>query len=235
MGARQARRWPVRCLVRGPHRLSAGRRRDGADQPDRLHAQPPAHGDGELSVKDLGIDWRRGERYFAEKLNDYDLAANNGGWQWAASTGCDAQPYFRIFNPVTQRREVRCRWQVHPALLAAAGGPLRTALIMRRGSMTAGSPGGRRRPRPRLPAPLVDHAEARAKTLAALRRRDATPRRARLRRRRGSGAGSGLGRGGRGVAGDQGEQVFFRVGLAEVVVDAELDGVIAMLLGDPAR
>jgi len=53
-------------------------------------------------VKDLGIDWRRGERYFAEKLTDYDLAANNGGWQWAASTGCDAQPYFRIFNPVTQ-------------------------------------------------------------------------------------------------------------------------------------
>ncbi|MBC7994342.1 MAG: deoxyribodipyrimidine photo-lyase [Rhizobacter sp.] len=53
-------------------------------------------------VKDLGIDWRRGERYFAEKLNDYDLAANNGGWQWAASTGCDAQPYFRIFNPVSQ-------------------------------------------------------------------------------------------------------------------------------------
>ncbi len=52
-------------------------------------------------VKDLGIDWRRGERYFAEKLNDYDLAANNGGWQWAASTGCDAQPWFRIFNPVT--------------------------------------------------------------------------------------------------------------------------------------
>lgn len=53
-------------------------------------------------TKDLGIDWRRGERFFAEHLNDYDLAANNGGWQWAASTGCDAQPYFRIFNPVTQ-------------------------------------------------------------------------------------------------------------------------------------
>ncbi|MDB5810270.1 MAG: Deoxyribodipyrimidine photo-lyase [Betaproteobacteria bacterium] len=53
-------------------------------------------------VKDLQVDWRKGERYFAEKLNDYDLAANNGGWQWAASTGCDAQPYFRIFNPVTQ-------------------------------------------------------------------------------------------------------------------------------------
>lgn len=53
-------------------------------------------------VKDLLIDWRWGERYFAEKLIDYDFAANNGGWQWAASTGCDAQPWFRIFNPVTQ-------------------------------------------------------------------------------------------------------------------------------------
>lgn len=53
-------------------------------------------------VKDLLVDWRRGERYFAEKLIDYDFAANNGGWQWAASTGCDAQPWFRIFNPVTQ-------------------------------------------------------------------------------------------------------------------------------------
>ncbi len=56
-------------------------------------------------VKDLGLDWRRGEAYFAEHLNDYDLAANNGGWQWAASTGCDAQPWFRIFNPVTQSRK----------------------------------------------------------------------------------------------------------------------------------
>jgi deoxyribodipyrimidine photo-lyase len=53
-------------------------------------------------VKDLLVDWRQGERYFAEHLNDFDLSANNGGWQWAASTGCDAQPYFRIFNPVSQ-------------------------------------------------------------------------------------------------------------------------------------
>jgi deoxyribodipyrimidine photo-lyase len=53
-------------------------------------------------TKNLGIDWRWGERYFAEHLNDFDLSANNGGWQWAASTGCDAQPYFRIFNPITQ-------------------------------------------------------------------------------------------------------------------------------------
>ena len=55
--------------------------------------------------KDLGINWREGEKYFADKLNDYDLASNNGGWQWAASTGCDAQPWFRIFNPVTQSRK----------------------------------------------------------------------------------------------------------------------------------
>ena len=53
-------------------------------------------------TKDLGIEWRAGERFFAEHLNDYDLSANNGGWQWAASTGCDAQPWFRIFNPITQ-------------------------------------------------------------------------------------------------------------------------------------
>ena len=53
-------------------------------------------------VKDLLIDWRWGEKYFADHLIDYDLSANNGGWQWAASTGCDAQPYFRIFNPLLQ-------------------------------------------------------------------------------------------------------------------------------------
>jgi len=56
-------------------------------------------------TKDLGIDWRRGERLFADTLIDFDLAANNGGWQWAASSGCDAQPYFRIFNPVTQSQK----------------------------------------------------------------------------------------------------------------------------------
>jgi deoxyribodipyrimidine photo-lyase len=53
-------------------------------------------------VKDLQIDWRWGEKYFADHLIDFDLSANNGGWQWSAGTGCDAQPYFRIFNPVTQ-------------------------------------------------------------------------------------------------------------------------------------
>lgn len=52
--------------------------------------------------KTLLIDWRLGEKYFAQKLLDFDLAANNGGWQWSSSTGVDAQPYFRIFNPYTQ-------------------------------------------------------------------------------------------------------------------------------------
>lgn len=55
--------------------------------------------------KDLHIDWKIGERYFAEKLIDYDLAVNNGNWQWSASTGCDAQPWFRIFNPWRQQKK----------------------------------------------------------------------------------------------------------------------------------
>ena len=67
-------------------------------------------------VKHLLIDWRWGERYFAEKLLDYDLSANAGNWQWAAGTGCDAAPYFRVFNPYTQaekfdkNREYIKRW-----------------------------------------------------------------------------------------------------------------------------
>ena len=56
-------------------------------------------------TKDLLIDWRWGENYFMKMLLDGDLAANNGGWQWAASTGCDAQPYFRIFNPWLQSKK----------------------------------------------------------------------------------------------------------------------------------
>ncbi|MFZ4862778.1 cryptochrome/photolyase family protein [Sphingobacterium sp. Mn56C] len=56
-------------------------------------------------TKHLLIDWRWGEAYFAEKLLDYDLAANNGNWQWAAGCGCDAAPYFRVFNPSEQQRK----------------------------------------------------------------------------------------------------------------------------------
>ena len=75
-------------------------------------------------VKHLGIDWRRGERHFAARLLDYDLAANNGNWQWCASTGCDAQPYFRILNPVLQSRRFdpeglyMRRWMPELALVA---------------------------------------------------------------------------------------------------------------------
>ena len=79
-------------------------------------------------IKDLHVDWRRGERYFAQNLVDYDRAVNNGNWQWCASTGCDAQPYFRIFNPWLQQRryDPDCRYiktwipelgEITPALL----------------------------------------------------------------------------------------------------------------------
>jgi deoxyribodipyrimidine photo-lyase len=67
-------------------------------------------------TKHLLIDWRWGEAYFAQKLMDYELSSNNGGWQWAASTGCDAVPYFRIFNPELQTKrfdpdyEYICKW-----------------------------------------------------------------------------------------------------------------------------
>lgn len=56
-------------------------------------------------VKHLLIDWQEGEKYFAEKLFDFDLAANNGNWQWVAGCGCDAAPYFRIFNPTSQQEK----------------------------------------------------------------------------------------------------------------------------------
>ena len=115
--------------------------------------------------KDLGLDWRRGEAYFAQHLNDFDLAANNGGWQWAASSGCDAQPYFRIFNPVNQSENfdpdgrfirrylpqlaalpdklIHAPWLARPLDLAAAGVEL-----------------GRD-----YPAPVVAHDLARLRTL----------------------------------------------------------------------
>jgi deoxyribodipyrimidine photo-lyase len=60
---------------------------------------------GSFLTKDLHIDWRWGEKYFAQKLIDYDPAVNNGNWQWVAGTGCDAQPYFRIFNPWLQQKK----------------------------------------------------------------------------------------------------------------------------------
>jgi deoxyribodipyrimidine photo-lyase len=116
-------------------------------------------------TKDLGLDWRWGERYFAEKLNDFDLASNNGGWQWASSSGCDAQPYFRIFNPTSQsekfdgegkfirrylpllaklpNKAIHAPWLAAPLELMAAGVELGKT----------------------YPYPVVKHDEARARTL----------------------------------------------------------------------
>jgi deoxyribodipyrimidine photo-lyase len=56
-------------------------------------------------IKHLLIDWRWGEAYFAKKLLDFELSSNVGNWQWAAGTGCDAAPYFRIFNPIEQLKK----------------------------------------------------------------------------------------------------------------------------------
>ena len=120
---------------------------------------------GSFLVKHLGLDWRWGERYFAQHLNDFDLSANNGGWQWVSSSGCDAQPYFRIFNPTTQSekfdaqgkfikryipalkglsdKSIHAPWAAKPLELQAAG-------------ITLGVD---------YPLPVVDHAKARARTL----------------------------------------------------------------------
>ena len=116
-------------------------------------------------IKDLGLDWRWGERYFADRLNDYDLSANNGGWQWAASSGCDAQPYFRIFNPITQSEKFDAEGkfirrylpqlaklnnkQIHAPWLSAPDELARAGVILGKN----------------YPQPIVQHDEARKRTL----------------------------------------------------------------------
>ncbi len=117
-------------------------------------------------VKDLGIDWRWGERWFARHLIDFDLAANNGGWQWAASTGCDAQPWFRIFNPVTQSKKFDPRGQFirryRPALASLPDGAIHAPWLADAATLAkAGVVLGQDTPRP-----IVDHDEARQRTLA---------------------------------------------------------------------
>ncbi|MGQ5524470.1 cryptochrome/photolyase family protein [Chitinimonas sp. PSY-7] len=121
-------------------------------------------------VKDLLVDWRWGEAYFAEKLIDFDLAANNGGWQWAASTGCDAQPYFRIFNPVSQSEkfdpEGKFIRRYVPELSAMPTNDLHAPWLAKPMVLTgAGVQLGND-----YPLPIVDHAEQREKALALFKR-----------------------------------------------------------------
>lgn len=108
-------------------------------------------------VKDLQVDWRLGERYFAEKLVDFDLAANIGGWQWSAGVGTDAQPWFRIFNPVTQSENFDPQGKfIRRYLPELTSVP--DKFIHAPWKHSAGSAN--------YPPPIVDHAQARAITLA---------------------------------------------------------------------
>ena len=117
-------------------------------------------------TKDLGVSWQRGEAYFALHLNDFEPASNNGGWQWAASTGCDAQPWFRIFNPVTQSERfdpqgtfIR-RWVPELRLLGgkAIHAPWKAKPVeLERAKVVLGRD---------YPLPIVDHDVARERTLA---------------------------------------------------------------------
>ncbi len=117
-------------------------------------------------VKDLGIDWRRGEAYFAQHLLDFDLSANNGGWQWAASSGCDAQPYFRIFNPITQSERFDAEGtfirNYLPQLAAVPTQFIHAPWRMdENAQMACGVFPGKN-----YPLPLVEHTQARQLTLA---------------------------------------------------------------------
>jgi deoxyribodipyrimidine photo-lyase len=121
-------------------------------------------------VKDLLINWQDGERYFWQKLVDGDLPANNGGWQWSASTGTDAQPYFRIFSPVSQSEKFDAQGnfirQFVPELADVPDKyihePSKMPQSMQRHlGVIIGKD---------YPNPIVDHAQARLKALALFKR-----------------------------------------------------------------
>ncbi|MRS19099.1 deoxyribodipyrimidine photo-lyase [Enterobacteriaceae bacterium RIT692] len=115
-------------------------------------------------VKDLLIDWREGERYFMQQLIDGDLAANNGGWQWAASTGTDAAPYFRIFNPTTQGERFDKQGafirQWLPELKEVPDSDIHQPQVWAQ----------KNNKKLDYPAPIVEHKDARKKTLDAFER-----------------------------------------------------------------
>jgi deoxyribodipyrimidine photo-lyase len=131
----------------------------------QLHATGWMHNRARMIVasfltKDLHIDWRWGEEHFAQWLMDYELASNVGGWQWAASTGTDAAPYFRVFNPVTQSERFDAEGayirQWLPELAVVKGKDIHM-------------PPGLLRPKD-YPAPLVDHKEAREIALSMFKK-----------------------------------------------------------------
>jgi deoxyribodipyrimidine photo-lyase len=108
-------------------------------------------------VKDLLLDWRRGEHWFLQRLVDGDPASNNGGWQWCASTGTDAQPYFRIFSPTSQGE----RFDPQGAYVKRWIPELRDVpqrFVHRPWEMPAFAP--------EYPAPIVEHAQRRMLAVA---------------------------------------------------------------------
>ncbi len=117
-------------------------------------------------TKDLLIDWREGYDWFRRKLVDHDTANDNGGWQWAASTGTDAQPYFRVFNPMTQGE----RYDPDAAYIGRYVPELADVPAEVVHDWAACSAATRDEHAPDYPAPIVDHAECREQAIAMFER-----------------------------------------------------------------
>ncbi|NUE03257.1 deoxyribodipyrimidine photo-lyase [Halorubraceae archaeon YAN] len=113
-------------------------------------------------TKDLLIDWREGYEWFKQKLADHDTANDNGGWQWAASTGTDAQPYFRIFNPMTQGE----RYDPDAEYIKQYIPELRDADPEIIHAWHEASPTQRYNSAPEYPEPIVDHSERRTEAIS---------------------------------------------------------------------
>ncbi|WJK63138.1 cryptochrome/photolyase family protein [Halobacterium salinarum] len=117
-------------------------------------------------TKDLLVDWRAGYDWFREKLADHDTANDNGGWQWAASTGTDAQPYFRVFNPMTQGE----RYDPDAGYITEFVPELRDVPADAIHSWHELSLSERRRHAPEYPDPIVDHSQRREDAIAMFER-----------------------------------------------------------------
>jgi len=117
-------------------------------------------------TKDLLVDWRVGYGWFREKLADHNIANNNGGWQWAASTGTDAQPYFRIFNPMTQGERYDPDAEYIRRYVPELDGVPADVIH----SWHELDTGAREMHAPEYPSPIVDHSERREQALAMFER-----------------------------------------------------------------